>query len=74
VLKFALKRICGSITREQAMMRWTAICALGLALLQPGCVMVGGYSSSGGWFFWPGGLGLLLLIIVVLFLFTRRRR
>jgi hypothetical protein len=31
-----------------------------------------GYSSTGGWFMWPGGLGLLLVIVVVLMLLRRR--
>lgn len=36
------------------------------------CVGVG-YSSSGGWFVWPGGLALLVIILLVVF-FMRRRR
>ena len=40
---------------------------------QPACV-VAGYSSRGGWFFWPGGLGLVVMIVLVLLLFRRRGR
>lgn len=36
-----------------------------------GCIAFG-YSSSGGWFIWPGGLGLLLLIAIVLMVLRRR--
>lgn len=44
----------------------------GLACLPlSGCIAVG-YSSSGGWFLWPGGLGLLLLIAIVIFVLRRR--
>ncbi len=45
-----------------------------LALLQPGCVMVGGYSSEGGWFVWPGGLVISAVVIVLWLLWRRRRR
>lgn len=45
---------------------------LGLALLQTGCIVVGGYSSGGGWFIWPGSIGLLLVAALVYFLFLRR--
>lgn len=47
--------------------------ALILALTQAACV-VGGYSSEGGWFLWPGGFVGLLIIVVVLFALVRRRR
>ena len=40
-----------------------------LAFTQSGCIAVG-YTSSGGWFIWPGGLAL---VILVLFLLMRRR-
>jgi hypothetical protein len=53
-------------------MRRILLLSLFIALLQPSCVIVGGYSSRDGWFFWPGGLGLLV-IIVLLLLFLRRR-
>ena len=45
---------------------------LTLALSQPACV-VGGYSSDGGFFLWPGSL-LVTALLVLLFLFLRRRR
>jgi hypothetical protein len=48
-------------------------CLLSLAATQPGCLVVGGYSSRGSWFFWPGGLGLLVVVAVVLLLSRRRR-
>ena len=43
------------------------------ALTQPACVVVGGYSGEGGWYFWPGSL-VLTALLLVLFLFLRRRR
>jgi len=43
-----------------------------LLFVSPGCVVAGGYSSSGGWFIWPGTLGILA-VVVVLFLLLRRR-
>ncbi len=46
---------------------------LGLMLASTctGCV-VAGYSSSGGWFMWPG-LGVIVVIAVVLMLLRGRR-
>jgi hypothetical protein len=44
---------------------WTAMLTLS------GCIAVG-YTSSGGWFIWPGGLALLLVILFVVFLLRRR--
>ena len=38
-----------------------------------GCLMVGGYSSGGGWFMWPGSFGVLLVLLLVFFLLRRRR-
>ncbi len=46
--------------------------ALALALSQTACV-VGGYSSEGGFFLWPGSI-VIAVILVLLFLFMRRRR
>ena len=43
--------------------------AIFLAFTQSACI-VAGYSSTGGWFLWPGGLVITLLI---LFLVLRRR-
>jgi len=55
------------------MKRMSAL-ALLLAMSQWSCVMVGGYSSEGGWWIWPGSLiGLALLVIVILYLIKRRR-
>jgi hypothetical protein len=53
----------------------TLLPVLVAALLQPACVMVGGYRSGGGggWFFRPGGL-VVLVVVAVIFLFSRRRR
>lgn len=42
------------------------------SLLQTSCVAAG-YTSDGGWFFWPGGVVGLLVIVVLAFLFLRRR-
>ena len=38
------------------------------------CIVVGGYSSTDGWFIWPGGLMISLLVLIMLFLLFRRRR
>ena len=45
-----------------------------MALTSPlaGCMLVGGYSSRGGWFIWPGSLGLLLIAFLI-FSFLRKR-
>jgi hypothetical protein len=44
-----------------------------LLMTQCACIAIGGgYSSSGGWFLWPGGLGLVLLVLFLLF-FLRGR-
>jgi hypothetical protein len=45
---------------------------LTLALCQTACV-VGGYSSEGGFFLWPGSI-VVTIALVLLFLFLRRRR
>jgi hypothetical protein len=49
----------------------TAIASF-LLLVCNGCIVVGGYSSEGGWFIWPGTI-VLLLVGLVLFLLFRRR-
>ncbi len=54
-------------------MRRIPLAALVAALTQPACVVVGGYSDEGGWYFWPGSL-VLTALLVLLFLFLRRRR
>lgn len=48
------------------------LCGLLGALPLSGCVMVGGYTSGGGWFVWPGSIGLSV-ILLVLYLVLRRR-
>ncbi len=53
-------------------MRHVTVGALLLALSQSACV-VGGYSSEGGFFLWPGSI-LITVVLVLLFLFMRRRR
>ncbi len=53
-------------------MKRSSVLALILALTQPSCVVAGGYSSRGGWFFWPWGL-LLPVIVLALPLLRRRR-
>lgn len=52
--------------------RQVSAIALLMALTQYGCIVVGGYSNTGGWFLWPGGLGLVLIVALV-FLLMRRR-
>jgi len=54
-------------------MKRHATLALALALLQTACV-VGGYSSEGGFFLWPGSLILTAIVVAVLFLLMHRRR
>ena len=49
-----------------------SIPALLLALSQTACI-VGGYSSEGGFYLWPGSI-LITVVLVLLFLFMRRRR
>jgi hypothetical protein len=46
--------------------------ALALALSQTACV-VGGYSSEGGFYLWPGSI-VVTIVLVLLFLYMRRRR
>ncbi|HEX8354303.1 MAG TPA: hypothetical protein VF611_15445 [Pyrinomonadaceae bacterium] len=53
-------------------MRRMSLAALALALSQTACV-VGGYSSDGGFFLWPGSL-VVTVLLVLLFLYMRRRR
>jgi hypothetical protein len=53
-------------------MKQTIVLALTLALSQTACV-VGGYSSEGGFFLWPGSI-VITVVLVLLFLFMRRRR
>jgi hypothetical protein len=43
-----------------------------ILFLSTGCVVVGGYSSEGGWYVWPGTI-VIFLIVAAFFLFRRRR-
>jgi hypothetical protein len=58
--------------KEDKMTRITFLAML-LATSQSACIVVGGRSSTGGWFFWPGGLGVIVML-ALLFLFLGRRR
>jgi hypothetical protein len=46
---------------------------LAVAVTQSACVVVGGYSSRGGWFIWPSGLGLVVILMLLYLIFGRRR-
>ena len=48
--------------------------ALAAATLQTGCVFVGGYSSDGGFYVWPGSILLTAAFILLLWWLARRRR
>lgn len=48
--------------------------ALASATAQTGCVFVGGYSSEGGWYVWPGSFVITAVLILLLWLLARRRR
>lgn len=48
--------------------------ALVLGLVQPACVVAGGYSSERGWYIWPGSFVFLVVAALLLFFFLRRRR
>jgi hypothetical protein len=50
------------------------ISILTLALLQPACIVAGGYSSDKGFYVWPGSLLSIIAIVVVLYFVLRRRR
>jgi hypothetical protein len=59
-----------------ALLKSTCILALGFlsTAALTGCLVAGGgFSSSGGWFLWPGGLAGLFMILLILFLLRRRR-
>jgi hypothetical protein len=44
------------------------------AAVQTGCVFVGGYSSKGGFYVWPGSIVITAVLVLLLWLFLRRRR
>ncbi len=54
-------------------MKRASLLALVIALTQTGCLFVGGYSSEGGFYVWPGSI-LITAVVVALFLYMRRRR
>ena len=53
-------------------MKRMTVLALVLSLSQTACV-VGGYSSEGGFYLWPGSI-VVTIVLVLLFLYMRRRR
>ena len=55
-------------------MRRRALLLLPILVTMPGCTVVGGYSSTDGWFIWPGGLIMSVLFILLLVFLARRRR
>jgi hypothetical protein len=54
-------------------MKRVSLLAAFLTLTQTGCLFVGGYSSEGGFYVWPGSI-LITAAVVAIFLYTRRRR
>jgi MYXO-CTERM domain-containing protein len=54
--------------------RRTLLLAFLLACSQTSCVLVGGYSSEGGWYIWPGSLLITAAALALFFLLGRRRR
>ena len=54
-------------------MKVRALLLFAILISTPGCIVVGGYSSTDGWFVWPGGL-VLSILLIVLFVFVARRR
>ena len=48
--------------------------ALATATVQTGCVFVGGYSSDGGFYVWPGSILITAVLIFLLWLLAKRRR
>ena len=45
-----------------------------ILICTPGCIVVGGYSSTDGWFVWPGGLVISVLVILLFVFLARGRR
>ena len=54
--------------------RRAAVLVLLSAASQAGCVFVGGYSSEGGFYFWPGSILLTAVGVFLLWLLMKRRR
>lgn len=67
-----LRLSLASSLRKQARLSVLALAALVLSTGLSGCVMVGGYTSGGGWFLFPG-LGALIVIFLIFTLLRRRR-
>lgn len=44
------------------------------ATVQTGCVFVGGYSSDGGFYVWPGSIVITVALVALLWWLARRRR
>jgi hypothetical protein len=51
-----------------------ALVAVAAATSQAGCVFVGGYSSDGGFYVWPGSILITAVLIFLLWLLAKRRR
>jgi hypothetical protein len=51
-----------------------ALLLLPALMTTPGCIVVGGYSSTDGWFLWPGGILITFLFAMLLVFLARRRR
>jgi len=48
--------------------------ALASSAAQTGCVFVGGYSSDGGFYVWPGSIVITAVAVFLLWLLMKRRR
>ncbi len=58
-------------------MRHTALFVVVIAAqvaVQTSCVIVGGYSSEGGWYVWPWSLVITAIFVGLWLLWRRRRR
>ena len=63
-----------SLLMKSLLMKNLLATACALMLTQTGCVVVGGYSSEGGWYLWPGGLVISAVLIALWLLWRGRRR